>query len=153
MSTTMYVEKSVVIDRDVHDVFEYVKYTKNQQNYSKWSMIDPDQKTAELGEDGTVGHVWSWDSANESVGAGRQEIKAITQDQEVKYEIKFERPMPSTAESVMRVDKTGEGHTKVTWSFESPLDDSMAAQVESLQQEIGVDIDHSLHNLKKLMES
>ncbi len=153
MAKTMYVEKSVVIDRDVQDVFEYVRFTKNQMNYSKWSMADPDQKIAELGEDGSVGHVFSWDSQMDNVGAGRQEIKNVIKDQEIHYEIKFERPMPSVAESFMKVDKLGDNQTKVTWSFESPMDDSMADKIEEFQQEIGIDIDESLSNLKSVLES
>ncbi len=149
----MYIERSVNINKDVHEVFEYVKYTKNQMNYSKWNMTDPDQKTAELGEDGTVGHVFSWDSQLDTVGAGRQEIKNIIEDQEVQYELKFERPIKSVALSSMKVDKTSEGHTKVTWSFESELDESMSAQAERMQNEIGADIDESLSHLKKLLEA
>ncbi len=153
MSKTMYVEKSVEINKDVHEVFEYVKYTKNLANYSKWSMADPNQQTAQLGEDGTVGHVFSWDSQVENVGAGRQETKEIVQDQEIKYEVKFERPMKATAESCMKVDKTADGQTKVTWSFETPLDDSMAESSKDLEIEIANDIFDSLANLKNVLEA
>ncbi len=153
MPKTMYVEKSIVIDKDVHDVFEYLKFAKNQANFSVWSLRDPQQKTADLGTDGTVGFVHSWDSQMENIGAGRQEIKDIVQDQEIKYELKFERPMESHAESLLKVDKTGDNHTKVTWSMESPVDDSMLAGMDAMQEEVGADLEESLQNLKKLMES
>lgn len=147
MSNTIYVEKSVIINKDVREVFDYVKFAKNQNNYSVWNMRDPNTKFAELGEDGTVGYVYSWDSQDEQVGAGRQEIKNMVKDQELHYEIKFERPMEGTAESVMKTDKEGENQTKVTWTYEAA-----DAGMDGAEDMLGSDISASLENLKNLLE-
>ncbi len=89
----------------------------------------------------------------ENVGAGRQEIKEVIEDQEIKYELKFERPMTGTAESVMKVDKLGDDHCKVVWAFETPIDDAQADMASGLEAELNADIDASLQNLKRVLES
>ena len=36
------VERQVAINKPREAVFDYVKYLKNQNNYSKWASMDPD---------------------------------------------------------------------------------------------------------------
>ena len=56
------VEREVVINKPKQEVFEYVKLLKNQDNYSKWAMMDPKMKKEYTGTDGTVGFISAWDS-------------------------------------------------------------------------------------------
>ncbi len=153
MGKTMYVEKSVDIHCDVQMVFEYLKYTRNQQNFSVWSMRDSNQKVTEIGDEGMVGHIYSWDSEIENVGSGKQKIVNLVPDQEIEYDITFERPMPSKAVSKLKTDKLGDNKTKVTWSFESELDDSMASQAAEMESQVGAEVQESLGNLKNILES
>jgi hypothetical protein len=68
------VEREIVINKPKTDVFDYIKYLKNQDNYSKWNKIDPNMKKAYTGTDGTVGFISAWESKDENVGVGEQEI-------------------------------------------------------------------------------
>src|SRR6478736_3566872 len=68
------VERAVTINKPKEEVFNYVKYLKNQDNYSKWIQIDPNLKKSFRGTDGTVGFVYAWDGNNQA-GKGEQEIK------------------------------------------------------------------------------
>ncbi len=72
------VEREVTINKPKEAVFDYVKYLKNQDNYSKWVRMDPNIKKDFRGTDGTVGFVYAW-NGNEKAGKGEQEIKNITQ--------------------------------------------------------------------------
>ncbi len=73
------VEREITIDKPKEDVFDYVKFLKNQDNYSKWATMDPDMKKTYRGTDGTVGFISAWESNNKDVGKGEQEIKKITE--------------------------------------------------------------------------
>ena len=71
------VEKEIVINKSNPQVFSYVKFLKNQDNYSVWAKMDPNMKREYKGEDGTVGFVSVWKSEKKDVGAGEQEIKKL----------------------------------------------------------------------------
>jgi len=69
------VVREVTINKPKSEVFNYVKYVKNQDEFSVWNMRDPNMKKEYRGEDGTVGFVYGWDSDNKDVRKGEQEIK------------------------------------------------------------------------------
>ena len=66
------VEREITISKPKQVVFEYVKFLKNQDNYSKWATMDPNMKKDYRGTDGTVGFVSAWESQADSVGKGEQ---------------------------------------------------------------------------------
>ena len=39
------ISTSILVNQPIKDVFNYVKILKNQENYSKWGMADPNAKT------------------------------------------------------------------------------------------------------------
>ena len=51
------VEREITINRSAPEVFNYVVFLKNQDNFSVWAMIDPNMKKDFRGTDGTVGFV------------------------------------------------------------------------------------------------
>ncbi len=48
------VERDIIIERPVTEVFSYLKYLKNQDNFSKWASMDPNMKKSTRGVDGSV---------------------------------------------------------------------------------------------------
>src|SRR6476660_1660388 len=68
--------REVTINKPKTEVYNYVKYLKNQNEYSKWARMDPDMKKDFRGTDATVGFVSAWEG-NKDVGKGEQEIKKI----------------------------------------------------------------------------
>lgn len=83
------VERVIVINQPVNEVFDYLKHLKNQDNFSKWASMDPDMQKTYRGTDVTVGFVSAWASDNPDVGVGEQEIKAITAGQRIDFELRF----------------------------------------------------------------
>jgi uncharacterized membrane protein len=73
------VEQEITINKPLADVFAYVRNIKNQNYYSVWNLKDPNSKMDYKGTDGTVGFIASWDSKNDEVGQGEQEIKSIVE--------------------------------------------------------------------------
>src|ERR1700712_2522648 len=120
MAKEMIIEKKVSINRNIKEVFDFLKATKNQDKFSVWNMKDPNMKKNYSGIDGTTGFVYSWDSKDKNVGAGSQEITNITANKQIDYLMRFLRPMQNTATASFILDKISESSTTLTWTFQSP---------------------------------
>ena len=148
------VEREVVIYKPKQEVFEYVKYLKNQNNYSKWAGIDKNMKKDFKGTDGTVGFVSAWDSDNKDVGKGEQEIKGIKDGQRIDYEIRFIKPFESTSSAYMITETVNGNQTKVKWVFfgNMPYPMNLMQVIMDMDKTIGDDLQTGLNNLKGIME-
>lgn len=144
--------KEVIINKPVGDVFNYVKYLKNQDSYSKWGSLDPDMKKSYTGTDATPGFVSIWEG-NKKVGAGEQEIKAI-QEGRIDYELRFIKPFKSIASSTMTTEALDANSTKVTWGFASKMNYPMNVMkvLFNMEKAVGNDFSTGLNNLKTLLE-
>jgi hypothetical protein len=49
------ISASIIIDKPQVEVFNYIKFLKNQEKYSKWVMADPNVMMTYTGKDGEVG--------------------------------------------------------------------------------------------------
>lgn len=148
------VQREVIIAEDKNKVFEYIKYLKNQDQYSYWACQDPNMKKEYRGTDATVGFVSAWESQKEDLGKGEQEIKKITEGSRVDYELRFVEPFEATEQGFMTTESVGNGQTKVVWGFNGhmayPMNIMMLAY--DMEQLIGKDLETGLKNLKKKME-
>ncbi len=149
------VEREITIDKPKEDVFDYVKFLKNQDNYSKWATMDPDMKKTYRGTDGTVGFISAWESNNKDVGKGEQEIKKITEGERIDFELRFFEPFESTEPAYMTTESVSENQTKVKWGFSGHMDYPMNIMMLFMDFEkmIGDDLDTGLKNLKSVLEA
>jgi hypothetical protein len=145
--------KEIVINKPVGEVFNYIKYLKNQQNYSKWATLDPAMKNEFRGTDGQPGFVNSW-SGNKKVGVGEQEITAIEEGKALHTDLRFIKPFKSFAKSTMTTEAVSSNSTKVTWGFESKMNYPMNVMklFMNMSEMIGKDFSTGLGNLKTLLE-
>ena len=109
----MKIEKSIIINKSSRLVFDYLKMTRNQDNFSVWNMADPKMKKSYKGTDGKVGFKYSWDSILKNVGAGEQEIAAIDDGKSIDYTIRFSRPMQNTGKTRFQITSLGIDNTSV----------------------------------------
>ncbi len=145
------VERSVTINKPSTEVFEYVKYLKNQDNFSKWAKLDPNMKKQYIGTDATVGFVSSW-QGNKDVGIGEQEIKGITEGQKIDYELRFKEPMEDVSKAVLSTDSVGQNQTLVKWNINGKSPYPLNFMCLFMDKMIGPDLEVGLSNLKVLME-
>ena len=147
------IEKDIIVLKPASEVFDYIRLQKNQSNYNKWWMIDPDSKKEYRGTDGTVGFVAAWDSDNRQAGKGEQEIKRID-DQQIDCEIRFERPFRGVSYTTMTASPAGTNQTNVMWTFKGenkfPLNAVFA--IFGLQKALAKDLQLSLENLRNIVE-
>ena len=148
----MVIEKNVVINKNIDAVFNYLKQTKNQDNFSVWNMKDPNMKKTYSGADGTKGFIYSWDSKDKNVGAGSQEITNVVDNSRIDYELRFERPMKNTGISSFVLSEIDDNNTSVSWNFISPTKFPFSLFAPILKKMLGKQISTSLQNLKTLLE-
>ncbi|MBE9584935.1 SRPBCC family protein [Mucilaginibacter sp. JRF] len=148
------IKREIVINKPKTEVFNYIKYLKNQNEYSKWAKMDPNMKPTFRGTDGQVGFVSAWDSKLDSVGKGEQEIMKIEEGKRVDYEIRFIKPMEAVAPAYMITDSIAPTETKVTWGFEEhvPYPFNLMCLFFDVEQLIGNDLNVGLSNLKGKLE-
>jgi uncharacterized membrane protein len=78
------IERSIIINKPVKEVFEYLRFMRNMDNFSVWNMADPNMRKEFRGTDGEPGFIYSWDSSTmKNVGAGEEEIIEIDKDKKI----------------------------------------------------------------------
>lgn len=148
------VEREVVINKPKAEVFNYIKRLKNQNYYSKWAQIDPDMIKTYRGIDGEVGFISAWNSTNEDVGQGEQEIIAIDEGNRIDFELRFLKPFESTSPAFMVTERIDESTTRVVWGFSGNMNYPMnlILLMIDFEQMIGDDLQTGLNNLKAIQE-
>ncbi len=148
------VVREVTINAPKAEVYNYVKFLKNQDNYSTWAQMDPNMKKTFTGTDGTVGFVSAWDSDHEEVGKGEQEIIAIDPGNKIDYEIRFYEPFEQTDYAYMTTEAAGNNSTVVKWGFFGKMKYPMNMMLlfMDMDEMLGPDLEKGLQNLKSNLE-
>ncbi|MDI9340323.1 MAG: SRPBCC family protein [Sediminibacterium sp.] len=152
MGSELRVENNIEIKKPVQFVFDFVRFTKNQDLFSVWNMTDPNMKKTYEGTDGEKGFIYKWDSTNKNVGAGEQKTIAITNGKSVHFELTFIRPMESKAKGSFTVNAKDAETTLVTWTFEGTSKFPMTVLKPLFKSMLGKSMNQSLQNLKALLE-
>lgn len=147
------VERAVTINKSRADIMNYVKLIKNQNEWGPWIKKDPAIKLSYKGNDGEVGFISAWESANKDVGVGEQEIKLVT-DKEIDTELRFKEPFASTSRAFLALEEVNATQTKVKWGFTGSMPKPMNLMLAFMDMDkmIGNDFEEGLANLKKIME-
>jgi hypothetical protein len=148
------VEKEVVINKPLNDVFGFVKYLKNQEEFSVWSKMDPAMKRDFRGTDGQPGFISAWESKDENVGKGEQEIKTITENKRIEYELRFKEPFEATESAYLTTEAMSGNQTRVRWGFKGhmPYPMNFMSIFMNIEDMIGKDLQTGLVNLKMVLE-
>ena len=148
------VEREIIINKPKQQVFEYVKRLKNQDNYSKWAMMDQKMKKEYTGTDGTVGFISAWDSENDELGRGEQEISKITEGERIDFQLRFYEPMASVSPAYMTTDSISATQTKVKWGMSGTMTYPTNAVLlfMDISEILGRDLTIGLTTLKGVLE-
>lgn len=147
-------EREITINKPKTEVFEYVKYLKNQDNFSVWAMRDPNMEKEFRGTDATVGYTSAWDSQMDEVGKGEQEIKNITDGERIDYELRFMKPFEATDNAYMTFASVDSTQTIVKWGFNGTIHYPMNLMLLCMDMDkmMGADLETGLTNLKGILE-
>lgn len=149
-----HVHRSITINKPLPEVFEYLKYSKNQDHWSPWKKKDPDMKQNYSGTDGEVGFIAKWEGNNE-VGTGEQEIKNIVKNKSIETSLRFMKPFKSESDAYLNVEKIDKDTTKVIWGFsgKNKFPISILMLFMNMDKSVGKDFEEGLANLKKVLEN
>jgi hypothetical protein len=147
------IQRDIIVDKPKQDVFDYLRFLRNQDHYSKWVMTDPKMKKTFTGTDGTVGFIYAWDG-NKKAGQGEQEIIGITDGEKLDLEIRFIRPFAGLAQTSFTTTALSANKTKVTWGMSSSMKYPMNIMLLFMNMEkmLGKDLEISLLNMKNILE-
>jgi len=148
------VERQVIINKSNTEVFEYVKYLKNQDNYSVWGKMDPNIIKSFTGIDGTVGFISAWESDNKEVGKGEQEIVGIEEGKRIEFELRFMEPFEAVEPAYMITEGIDSINTIVKWGFSGKMQypSNIMLLWMDMEEIIGSDLENGLDNLKTILE-
>lgn len=149
-----FVERKITINQPEHEVFDYVKFLKNQNKFSKWATMDPAMKQSYRGTDGMPGFVSTWESDLKDVGKGEQTIVKVTDGERIDYDLHFIEPFEGKAQAYLTTDFASDTSTLVTWGFVSKMNYPMNIMLLFMDMEamVGNDLSAGLSNLKRILE-
>lgn len=143
-----YIEE-IEIQKPANEIFEFIRFLKNQDTFSKWAQLDPAMHKSFQGTDGMVGAISSWESKHKNVGKGAQEIISI-ETNKINYELRFEKPFKATNYAYMEVKPLSGDHAKVYWGFKGsyayPF--QLIMKLMNLEKVLRHDLQTGLQNLK-----
>ncbi len=147
------VNRSIIINKSLPEVFQYLKHIKNQDYWSPWKKKDPNMKQEFVGNDGEVGFVAKWEG-NKDVGIGEQEILNIEHNHQITSELRFFKPWKSKSDAYIRVTEIDDNQTNVTWGFKgvNPIPFNIFMLFFSFEKTVGKDFEDGLVSLKDILD-
>ncbi|SKB85002.1 SRPBCC family protein [Dyadobacter psychrophilus] len=146
------VRREITVNKPRSEVFNYIKFIKNQDFYNKWVMADPNMKKTYAGVDGTVGFRYAWDSKDGNAGQGEEEITNITEGEKINIEIRFVRPFEGIGLTEMTTSPANGDQTRVSWGMKGVSKYPMNISNLFIGGMLGKDLETSLNNLKNILE-
>ncbi|WP_299492568.1 SRPBCC family protein [Acaryochloris sp. IP29b_bin.137] len=155
LPSQVHVERNILINAPPTNIFPVVSDLSAWSSWSPWAQRDPNMALTIAGDG--LGQTMQWQSEDPMVGAGTQEVTALTEPSYVQTHLDFGQQ--GMADAAFQLTPQGNG-TLVVWS----LDTDMRAGVPRLMQPIstylgfvldssvGQDYEAGLANLKALIE-
>lgn len=134
-------------------VWEQIVKFKNWPNWSAWHKMDTNSAMTYAGTDGEPGSSYSWKS--EKTGEGTMTNKSV-ENGKMNYELKFVKPMESTATGYLMAEDASNGATKVTWTFNIANDNFFwrgMGYLMGMKKMLQKQFDEGLANMKMHVES
>lgn len=142
----MKAESEIIIDQPQSVVYDYIKLVKNQDEFGKWQLMDPNMKTTSTGVDGTEGFIYRWDS--EVLNQGSQKITKVDEGVGIETELDFGFGEP--AQSYLKTVSINPNQTKVIWGMNGKS--QYPYNLLNLVYKMDKDFQEGLENLKRKLE-
>ncbi|MEO1030835.1 MAG: SRPBCC family protein [Bacteroidota bacterium] len=148
------VSRSITIDKPIAEVFNYLKYIKNHDEWSPWKRKDPNMKQEHVGTDGEVGFIAKWEG-NKDVGTGEQEIVSITENKSINSQLRFYKPWKSQSDAYLTTRELDANSTEVVWGFSgvNKPPSNIFFLFFNMDKTVGKDFEEGLNDLKQILES
>lgn len=139
-------EREIVINKPKQEIFDYIKFVRNQENFGVWYRMDAEMKKEYEGTDGTVGFTYKWDGPK--MGKGKQIITNVIEGERLESDLDF--GFGDVAHAYLSVKEVDSNQTTVTWGITGKT--PYPFNLMSLFFDMGNDFDEGLKNLKQILE-
>lgn len=146
-------EKSTVINLPPNEIFNYLKFLKNQDEYNPWQQMDSQKEKLFQGEDGSIGFKYIWKSDHDLLGSGEQEIKKLEYPHRIETEIQLSDPRNVESATYFILKPVGTS-TEVVWGIRGKVSypKNFMLLFQNMEDRVGQHLTKGLQNLKKQLE-
>jgi hypothetical protein len=150
---TFHVDRSTTINAPPDKIFPLINDFHRWAAWSPFEKLDPDMRKTFGGSEQGAGAMYEWEGNNKA-GKGRMQIIGSTPPSNVKIQLNFEKPFPSSNLTDFILEPSGD-QTKVTWAMTGPSSFMIKAMgiFMSMDKVIGKDFEEGLANLKREAEA
>jgi hypothetical protein len=151
MPETMRVERSIVINKPVGEVFSQVADLRNWSAWSPWQEMDPEAVHSISTPSRGKGAQWSWEG--DKLGKGRLVQEEIEENKMIRNTMVFEEPTESTGTDLWEFEGADAQTTQVRWIDEMEMEYPVGRLSSFfLKPTLEEQMDRGLQNLKGLLE-
>ena len=143
-----HVEKKTTIKAPIDKVKGLVADFSHWNNWSPWTIAEPDVKMTMEGSAGQPGHKMTWDG--EVIGSGMNELVAVDGNH-FDYDLTFITPFKSKAKVAFDFSEEN-GETTVVWTMDSSMPFFLFFMLPTMKAWIGMDYERGLRMLKEFAE-
>lgn len=149
---TAHVERSVIVAKPKHEVFNFLSDFRNFTQWSPWHDLDPDTQYNYIGPRTGVGAKMLWQSEHPQVDEGWQEIIASEGQDLIKIQLVFGNDTGGGTVHY-RLHEVA-GGTEVTWQYDSDFGNNPFGRYIGLMMDnmLGPYYESGLKNLKNTLE-
>lgn len=145
------IEKTVIINRPVTGVMNYISDFNYYSQWNPWQQSDPSAKSTITGNPGSPGHKYEW--VGKKIGIGSLTLLSMDA-KHIHFELEFIKPWKAKAKDNWAFEQWGDGsETKVIWQNSGELPWPMARLMgPMLNKNLSHQFEQGLNNLKKMCE-
>lgn len=143
--------RSILINNSTDNVYDYVRFHKNQPAFNHWLSLDPNTDIELKGnEDGTSGAILYFESNHKKVGSGEWENILVVPNERIDLELRFFKPYQFTATGTLYFVEEENNSTMLIWEYKSGMNWPMNITLLFMDMDkiIGRDIEASLEKIK-----
>jgi len=143
-------ERTIIINKPIHDVFALVSDFKAWRVWSPWLCQEPECPVDITGTAHTVGHAQAWNGTR--IGQGDMCLSAIEPNQRLEYALTFIQPWKSKSHVTFDFTPENDG-TKVVWSMQGTVPIFLFFLRKMMSAYVGHDYARGLNMLKEYAET
>ncbi len=143
-------KRSVEIQKPAAQIYKIISNFDTWSTWSPWLCQEPECPVEIVGESGQIGHSQTW--VGQSIGSGKLTLANVIENQQLDYNLVFQKPWKIEAKTSFLLKKTENG-TRVTWLMQSSLPFFMFIMKKMMIALISNDYDRGLNMLNDLAVS
>lgn len=146
-------EKETLINAKSSEVYNFLKFLKNQPKFNHWYISNNDYTDNFTGEDGTASAIFRWESNNYYLRSGTQTIKKMNYPETIQIDIATDGPYNVKGAQFFRLTERN-GATNLNWKItvRFPFPYNIIILSDNFEKRMDKSIEISFQNLRKELE-